>query len=77
MSHDMSTSTNHAPQKQNSVSRYFASEGKIAIADILPQNIQECQLSSGPWTGQFEKEEMLSVHGRLLGWMLRTKVVQA
>jgi len=33
----MSTSINHVSQKENSLSRYFASEGRIALGDILPQ----------------------------------------
>jgi len=51
----MSTSTNHVPQKENSLSRYFASEGKIALGDILPHR-QDCQLFSGHWVDQFGKE---------------------
>jgi len=46
-------------KKQNILSRYFASSGKIALGDILPQETKQIRLPivmfSGPWAGRFGK----------------------
>jgi len=57
-------------KRQNSISRYFASEGKIANKDILPQEAKleepaNCLAGHG-WAGlKKNKCEMPSVYGRL------------
>jgi len=45
-------------KRQNSFSRYFASEGIMTLADfcLRRQNRQVCQLFSGPCSGRFEKK---------------------
>jgi len=45
-------------KRQNSLSRYFASEDKIPLGDILPQETKKARLPIvyGAWAGWFGKE---------------------
>jgi len=67
-------------KRQNSLSRHFVSEGKIAMKDILPlesKMAESANYLAGHGQAGFEKEQMSSVHGWLWAGCCGLRAVQA